>query len=195
MRPGSVSERRGLALLIWAALAVWPVVVLAAPAEAPPEGFTWKEMKEIRAWILQPDGWYFRLKLPAHPFFDFSAVPFADPYGVDKGLAMHAMIPTGEPADERAASWIANCALKYKVLRGWTRKDVPAGPFTTYGLVCVMLSEDTTGVECICEFVLVANRVTNTVYQCWLVAPTAEWKDVEATGETMLANLRFNPEF
>ncbi len=176
-------------------MAACPVVAPAVPEDAPPAGFAWEDLKEIHAFVLRPAGWYFRLVLPALPFYHFSPQPFTGPFGVDKGFAMHVMTRNGEPADNAAAAWIASCALQYKVLRGWTRKGVPAEPFTSYGLVCIMRDQSTDGVAYMCEVVLVANRVTNTVYQCWLVAPPAEWKDVEETGETMLANLRLNPKF
>ena len=167
----------------------------AIPQEAPPAGYAWEDLKEIRASVLRPARWYFRRTVPGHPFFDFSPVPFTGPLGNEKGLTIHVMTPTDESADAKAAAWIADCASRCKVLRGWTRQGTPAGPFTSYGIVCTMRDEETSGVEYTCECVLVANRVTNTVYQCWLVAPPAGWKEIEATGETMLAGLRLDPGF
>ncbi len=195
MQPGTARARWWLALLVGLALAACPTKVPAAPEDAPPDGFTWEELKEIRTWVLRPEGWFFRRIIPASPFFHFSAVPFDGPFGIKKGLAIHVMAGMSQPADEKAAAWIASCAAQYKVLRGWTRKGVPAEPFTSYGIVCTMQDEGTDGVRYTCEVVLIANHVTNTVYQCWLAAPPAEWKEVEAKGETMLANLRLDPGF
>ena len=121
-------------------------------------------------------------------------MPFTGPYGVDKGVAITTMVKTDQSADEKAVAWVAEIVGKSKVLRGWTRKGVPSEPFTSYGIVCRMRDEET-GVAYTCESVLIANRVTNTVYRCWLVALPADWQEIEATGETMLTRLRLDPEF
>ena len=186
---------QSLALLFGLAVATGPGRAYSQPDDSPPEGFVRQDLKEIRASILRPEKWLFRQIIPAAPFYNLSPQPFDSQYGVTKGVAIHVMTKTDKSADEMAAGWVAQCAEQHKVLRGWTRKATPAEPFTVYGLVCLLGGEETGGEACTCEAVLIANHVTNTVYQCWLAAPTAEWKDIEQTGETMLANLRLDPKF
>ncbi len=186
---------RWLALLFGAALAVGPIRASAGPPELAPDGFVWEELKAIHAHILRPEKWLLRCVIPASPFYECSPEPFTGPVGVYKGVGIHVMARTDQPADDVAAARIAQIGSGYRVLREQTKKDVPAMPFTTYTLVCEMQGEETDGVKCIAEIVFVAKRVTNTVYQCWLVAPTDQWKDVEQAGETLLANLRLDPEF
>ncbi len=183
-----------LALLVGVALAACPATVPATPEDAPPQGFAWEELKDFRAWVLRPEGWGFRQMVGGVPSFDLSPVPFTGPAGVKKGVMIHLMSGTKQPADEAAAQYITQCASDCKVLRGWTRKRVPAEPFTSYGLVG-RLRDKATGIDMTYEAVFVANRATNAIYYYLLSAPTAEWKDVEPPGETMLANLRLDPTF
>ena len=192
-----VRERRRLVALLGAVLAVLSTAVLAGPPEPVPAGFVRQDLKEVRASILRPQKWLWRLTLPIPgcPFFDLSPQPFEDLYGVKKGVGIHVLAKTGKTADETAVAMINILAAQPGMVRGWTRRDTPSAPFTTYGLISIVQNEETEGVRTTCEVIYVANRATDTVYQCWLVAPSAEWQDVESVGEVMLASLRPDPEF
>ena len=182
-------------LLVGVALAARPAWVPAAPAQAPPDGFTWEELKDFHAWVLRPAGWGFRRTMNAVARYDFSPAVFAAPILNAKGLTIHLLpIGAGQLADATAAARIAQIASERKVLRGWTREGIPSKPLTSYGII-FRAWDNELGAERTFETVLIANQVTNTVYSCRLAAPTTEWKEVEAAGETMLASLRLDPEF
>ncbi len=184
------ARARWLALLFGAVLTA---DLPAAPEVSPPEGFVRETLPTIRGSVLRPKDWFFRCVVPAFPFYQCSRQAFTGPTEYASGVSIHVMQRTDQPADEFAAARIAQIASGNRVLRGWTKKGTPAEPFTTYGLVCVMQNEETGWVRWTCEFVFVANRVTNTLYQCNLYAPVGEWKEVETPGEKMLASLRLDP--
>ena len=187
------------ALLLGVALAVCPQPACGAPDE-PPEGFVWQDLKEIHSRLLKPTDWLYRSTGAGHSLeLEFSPQPFDSEEGIRKGLRIRwiarvkALWPTSS-ADKLAAATITRFAANGKVLKGWTKEGKPSGPFTTYALVCVADSEPD-GTPTMTEVVCVANRDTDTLYAFILTSPRAEWKDVEPWGETMLANLRLDPEF
>ena len=188
-----------LAALCGVVLAIWPGRMYPAPDEPAPAGFVWEDLKEIHSRLLRPEKWFFRREVqPPGWIYCFAPQPFEGPGEVKKGLTISEMTKvknlTEKSADEYAAAVLAELGTKGKVLKGWTRKGEPPGPFTTYALVCLS-TEEGDSVTYMVEILCVANRETDTLYAFILSSPRAEWKDVEQWGETMLANLRLDAKF
>lgn len=198
MKPAPASGR-WRALLFAAALLACPGHGYAAPDDPPPAGFVWEDLKDIHSRLLRPEKCFFRREVQPQGFaYYFAPQPFEDAGELKKGLTLIVVTKVRnqmeKPADEYAVAALAELATKGKVLKGWTRKGEPPGPFTTYALVCLNTEEGDSETH-MGMIVCVANHETDTLYAFVLASPRAEWKDVEQWGDAMLASLRLDPKF
>lgn len=186
-----------LGLFLGVALAACPGVAYATPDD-PPTGFVWEDLKEIHARVLRPEKWFFRRDVrPLGPVYHFAPQAFEGDE-ITKGLAFAVVTKvkdqTGKSADTYAAFALADFAAKKKVLKGWTSKGEPPGPYTTSALV-YLSTENGESETYMVKIVCVANRETDTLYWFEFLGPRAGWKDVEQWGDTMFAHLRLDPKF
>lgn len=169
-------------------ICVAPVYAMDLPA--PPGGFSWREVPEIKAAFLVPSGWQFRRQTQGK-----TLAVFITPEGFDKdglfntGLTIH-VLRNAKPgaAVEYADGFIARLAADKRTGEVWARQF---GPMKGYG--CRFRTQTGSGTS-IVHTLMVANPKTGTLYLFSFEAPAASWTDAWTKGEKIMESLAVDDE-
>ena len=170
-------------------------LIFVAPASAmnlpaAPSGFAWREVPEIKAAFLVPNGWQFRRHTQGG-----TLALFVTPEGFDKdgrfstGLTVNVM-RNAKPgtAAEYADAFIARLAANKRTAEVWARQF---GPFKGYGCRYKTTTDRDTSMV---HTLMVANPKTGTLYLFVFEAPTANWNTAWAKGEKIMEFLAVDDE-
>ena len=164
--------------------------VLAMDLPAPPGGFDWKEVPEIKAAFLVPKGWHFKRETQADTLALFiTQEDISDGGSFATGLTIN-VFPRSKPgsATEYAQRFIAQMAAEKHADRTWARD---AGPLRTFG--CLIRDRSKTDTV-ILHTVMAANPKTGTLYLFIFEAPERTWAAAWAKGETIMDLLAVDDE-
>ncbi|HUM14904.1 MAG TPA: hypothetical protein VL086_04375 [Candidatus Nitrosotalea sp.] len=169
-------------------ICVVPVHAMDLPA--PPGGFSWREVPEIKAAFLVPSGWQFRRQTQGS-----TLAIFITPEGFDKdgqfstGLTIN-VLRNAKPGTtvEYAHGFIARLAADKRTGEVWARQF---GPMKAYG--CRFKTQTGVGTS-IVHTLMVANPKTGTLYLFGFEAPVAGWTDAWTKGEKIMESLAVDDE-
>jgi hypothetical protein len=164
--------------------------VFAMELPAPPAGFDWKEVPEIKAAFLVPKGWHFKRETQADTLALFiTQEDIRESGAFATGLTIN-VFPRSKPgsATEYAQAFITQMATEKHADRTWARD---AGPLRTFG--CLTRDSTRSGTV-ILHTLMVANPKTGTLYLFIFEAPERTWADAWAKGEKIMDLLAIDDE-
>jgi hypothetical protein len=178
---------RGLLLLtVLAAL-----FVHAGPATdlpAPPTGFAWQEIPELKAAFLRPNGWFFKREQAKDALAYFITKESIENGGEFQiGLTVNVFRHKKDSAVETAKYYVDQLTTKRHGEK-WAR-DV--GPFKEFG--CLTRDTDAGGTT-VLQTLMVANPKTNTLYLFIFESTQANWDSAWKTGKTIIDSLIIDDE-
>ena len=166
------------------------VLVLAAPIvfavdlPDPPAGFAWKQLTEIKAAFLMPDGWHFKRGEQKGTLGYFITVEDIDKTGrFDTGLTLNVKLHlTGRDAVEYAKQFVAKMGERNELVRSW---ETELGLLHGYGCLTRSPANDD-GPSIMMHTLAIGNSRTNTLYILWFESLEPEWTKAWETGQKML---------
>lgn len=160
--------------------AVW------SPELPPQEGYRWETVPEVKAAVLVPIGWHFKVDKRGATVGYFVTRESIDATGqFETGLTVNVVRrPEATDAADFASEFLSRFAAGKTVLRTW---DVSQGPFVGHG--CRV--EDSVSVLHVLAF---ANPKTNTFYFVMFEAPKATWNEAWRIGERIVKMLYIDDE-
>ena len=155
-----------------------------------PQGFTWQQLREIKASVLKPDGWYFKSESQQQTQAYFISKEDIDKNGAfTTGLTINALPKLKEgQAAEQAKQFIDRAAASKDAER-WTNEK---GQFQQFG--CQFRNTDRSGLLIVVRSIAIANRKTNRLYLVIFESPAADWENAWKIGEKILEMLSLNEE-
>jgi hypothetical protein len=153
-------------------------------------GFSWKEIPEIKAAFLMPNGWHFKRHVQDGTLAFFITQEDIDKEGrFNTGLTVN-VFRRAKPgtAVEYAKAFIGRMAATNHAGDVWARQF---GPLQGFG--CRFRKTTAPGTP-IVHALLVANPKTGTLYLFLFEAPEAQWTDAWVKGELMMNSLAIDDE-
>jgi hypothetical protein len=183
----------GVALLVLAAT----LPGAAAERPAPPAGFAWVELTDMRAAFLLPDGWHFRQR-GGRDDRTFVYYLTAEPMGPERrpatGLTVAAMRRISESSGVPAAPYAE--ALGWAVsedeelLDSWS---ATAGSLPLFGARIRRAREAEAPV--VVHRLTIGNGATDTLYVLTFESPEAAWPETKKLGEILLTRFALDEAF
>lgn len=157
---------------------------------APPSGFSWQQLPDVKGALLRPSGWYFDTESGNGDWAYFiSRERNTPPDGFDTGLTVNVVadVPakTGMTATEYAAKFIATGSGELEVIG--EPFSAQRGPFVSHG--ALFRATDPVKGDFNAHMVAIANDKTGTVYLCIFEGPANEWDSIWKQGEAMLSKM------
>jgi len=144
---------------------------LAIDLPAPPPGFTWQEIPELKAALLRPGGWFFKKEEQKGTLAYFITKEDISETGeFQTGLTVNVFHLKKDSAVDRGQNLIEQIAAT-KHGEKFSRE---VGPFKEYG--CLYKDTDATGTSVV-HTLAVANPKTNTLYLFIFESPQASWDE------------------
>jgi hypothetical protein len=164
--------------------------VTAQDVPAPPPGFTWQKVAELKAAFLQPSGWFFKREEEKGTLAYFITKENIDKSGgkFQTGLTINVFHLKKDPAVARAKDLIDQIATERRSNEKWARDF---GPFKEFG--CRYEDTDPSG-TIVAHNLTVANPKTNTMYLFVFESPKSEWDDAWKIGKVIMDNLAIDDE-
>jgi hypothetical protein len=157
---------------------------------APPLGFTWQEVPELKAAFLKPNGWFFKRE-EGKGTLAFLITKENIEHGGEfqTGLTINVFRLKKDPAVERGKKLIGDMATAHHAeSEKWARK---VGPFQEFG--CLVKITDATGsIEM--QALTLANPKTNTLYLFMFESPDSDWNAAWTTGKQIMDTLVVDDE-
>ena len=176
-------------LALLALFVILPIETISAiDVPAPPPGFTWQEIRELKAAFLKPNGWFFKREEQKGTLAYFITKENIDKSGeFQTGLTINVFRLKKDSAVERGKDLIDQLAAT-KHGEKWA-KDV--GPFREFG--CLTRDTDASGTSVV-HTLTVANPKTNTLYLLIFESPDTEWDAAWKTGKQIMDMLAIDDE-
>ena len=155
-----------------------------------PTGFSWREVPEIKAAFLMPNGWHFKRQAQGNTLAFFITQEDIDKEGrFNTGLTVNVLqkVKPGT-AVEYAKTFIGRMATDKHAGEVWTRQFGPL-----HGFGCRFKDTNATGTP-IVHMLMVANPKTGTLYLFIFEAPDADWPAARAKGEKIMNSLAVDDE-
>lgn len=155
---------------------------------APPEGFTWKQLTEIKAAFLVPNGWHFK-----HETNTDNEAYFVTLEDIDKqGSYLTGMsVNTVPNVSKKTNTWAKNYALLvHKQIKAdstitlVSEWENPQPPFMLYGLKCEKKVEG--GLTIVMHQLIVANEKTDRLYVILFESTKEFWDAAWRIGDVMM---------
>ena len=160
------------------AQALWPITF-----PAPPAGFTWQEIPELKTALLKPDGWFYKREEQKGTLAYFITKENIDKNGrFQTGLTVNVFHLKKDSAVERGKEIIQRLAAT-KHVEAWAQD---AGPFQKFG--CLAKDTDSSGTIMI-QTLTVANPKTNTLYFLVFESPESDWDVAWKLGKQIVDKL------
>lgn len=178
---------RGFFLLIlFTALLAQAVSAIDLPA--PPPGFTWQEITELKAAFLRPDGWFFKREENKGTLAYFITKENIENNGeFQTGLTVNVFRLEKDTAVEKGRNFIDQLAAK-KHGEKWSKE---IGPFKEFG--CLTRDTDPSGTTVV-QTLMVANPKTNTLYLLIFESPESTWDSAWKIGKQIMDSLALDDE-
>jgi len=155
---------------------------------APPAGFTWQEIPELKAAFLRPSGWFFKREEQKGTLAYFITKEDIDQNGQFlTGLTINVFHLKKDSAVERGKDLIDDLAAT-KHGQKWARVF---GSFKEFG--CDYKDTDASGTTVV-HNLTVANPKTNTLYLFIFESPEPEWTATWKVGKLIMDNLAIDDE-
>lgn len=168
-------------LTLLAALFAYPGPATDLPA--PPAGFAWQEIPELKAAFLRPNGWFFKREEGKGTLAYFITRESIENGGeFQTGLTVNVFLHKKDSAVESARYYVDQLTAK-KHGEKWAR-DV--GPFKEFG--CLTKDTDASGTTVV-QTLMVANPKTNTLYLFLFESPQANWDSAWKIGKPIIDSL------
>jgi hypothetical protein len=180
--------KKAVLLVVFATLIVQTLSAIDVPA--PPPGFTWQEVPELKAAFLKPNGWFFRREEKKDTLAYFITKESIEHGGeFQTGLTINVFHLRKDPAVERGKKLIDDMASAHHAENEkWAQK---IGPFQEFG--CLLKVTDATGTTKM-HALTVANPKTNTLYLFTFESPDLEWDAAWKTGKQIMDTLALDDE-
>jgi hypothetical protein len=158
------------------------------PSSAPPDGFAWRELREINAAVLVPDGWYVKRvvdrKLTAAVAY-FVTVENIDTRGsFDTGMSLNVLVARSRSEDVEAVAKAriagGSCTQSRVLNPSW---EVTDGVFHRYG--CRVRVTGKAG-PIVVDHRLIVNTKTKTMYIVDFESPESRWDDAWPKGAKLV---------
>ena len=178
---------RGLLLLTFlAALVVHAMPAIDLPA--PPPGFTWQEIPELKAAFLRPEGWFFKREEGKGTLAYFITKESIENGGeFQTGLTVNVFRHKKDNAVDTAKLYIDRVAAKYHAEK-WSKE---VGPFEEFG--CLFKDTDSSGTTA-SQALMVANPKTNTLYLFIFESPESDWDSAWKIGKQVMDALAIDDD-
>ena len=136
---------------------------------APPSGFTWQEIPELKAALLKPNGWFYLREEGKGTLAYFITKEKIEKNGqFQTGLTVNVFHLKKDSAVERGKNMIQQLAASHHV----KASEQSVGPFREFG--CLAKDTDASG-TIMMHTLAVANPTTNTLYLVIFESPEPEW--------------------
>lgn len=167
-----------LLLCVFAASALsQPIFAVDLPA--PPAGFTWQQVPDLKAAFLKPDGWFFRHEEQKGTLAYFITKESIEQGGdFSTGLTINVFRGLKESAVGHGESLIEQIASQMHGEK-WART---VGPFQEFGC-------DAADSQSVMRYLAVANPKTNTLYLFIFESPVSDWDSAWKLGKQIMDNL------
>ena len=172
------------------------LIVLAATAcrsdeklPEPPKGFTWKKIDEIKASVLMPAGWHYRLDKQGKTIGAFiTREKIEDGKAFKTGLSINVLRDQKDPSPEKLAkALVENLGKMGKIEDAF---KVSLGKFRGSGGRLTVPERNVTG-----QFLVIANPATNTLYIIHFESPEKEWPEAWKVGKVIMDRLALDDDF
>jgi hypothetical protein len=172
-------------LVVLATLIVQVQTLSAIDLPAPPPGFTWQEVPELKAAFLKPNGWFFKREEQKGTLAYFITKENIEQNSVfQTGLSVNVFRLKKDSAVERGKNLIDSMATAHQAEKEkWAQK---VGPFEEFG--CLLKVTDATGTTEM-HALTVTNPKTNTLYLFIFESPDSEWDAAWKTGKQIMDTL------
>lgn len=155
---------------------------------APPTGFTWQEIPELKTAFLKPDGWFFKRDEKKGTLAYFITKEDIDKNGrFQTGLTVNLFRLKQDSAVERGQGMVEQIAGKHHA-QSWSKQ---VGAFQEFG--CQIEDTDASG-AIVMQVLAAANPKTNTLYLLLFESPEQEWDSAWKTGKQIIEGLALNDE-
>jgi hypothetical protein len=150
-----------------------------------PSGFSWKQIPEIKAAFLFPQGWQFKKeKQGATLAYFMTPTKFDKQPGFDTGLTINVFKRLKDRnAVTYAQEFIANLASRHELVKQW---ETSIGHMQGYGCQVKMTADDEGHPATRVHYLAIASRTTNTLYVLFFEAPEEAWESAWESGRQML---------
>lgn len=150
---------------------------------APPPGFAWEEIPELKAAFLRPNGWFFKREKGEGTLAYFITKESIENGGeFQTGLTVNVFLRKKGSAVETAKEYIDQLTTK-KHGEEWARN---VGQFKEFG--CLTRDTDASGTT-VLQTLMVANPKTNTLYLFIFESPEANWDSAWKIGKPIIDSL------
>jgi len=155
---------------------------------APPSGFSWQEIPELKAALLRPNGWFFKREEGKGTLAYFISKEDIGKNGqFETGLTVNVFRLKKDKAVDKARVLIDTVAAKYHG-EEWSRE---AGPFEEFG--CSYKATDASG-TIVSQSLAIANPKTNTMYLFIFESPESEWDSAWKIGHQIMESLALDDD-
>ena len=161
-----------------------PATVSTSGRPAAPEGFSWKEIPDIKASFLMPEGWHYTEAVKGNTFgFYMTRENFLDGGTFDTGLTVNVIRGDGstDPVDG-ARRFVERMLERNEELESW---EIGSGGFKGFGCRTRTPAEAENGSR-IMHTLAMGNASTGTVYLMWFESREETWPDAWKIGEKVL---------
>lgn len=150
----------------------------------PPEGFTWRKIKPIKAAFLVPDGWHFKAeKVKGTLAYFITAESIDDDGRFDTGLSINVMPHLkGQDAVTYAQSFVISMGEGNELVRNW---ETGAGVLKGFGCLTRNPGDDNEP-TIMMSTLAIGNETTNTLYIMWFESLESEWESAWKLGEKIM---------
>jgi hypothetical protein len=146
---------------------------------APPAGFTWQEVPELKAAFLRPNGWFFKKEeLKGTSAYFITKEDMSKTGEFQTGLTVNVFRLKKDSAVDRGRDLVDQIATQ-KHANKFSRE---AGPFKEFG--CLY-----TDAEATVHNLAVANPTTNTLYLFTFESPRSEWDEAWKLGKQIMEKI------
>jgi hypothetical protein len=149
---------------------------------APPEGFSWQKLDEIKAAALLPKGWYFKKEEKKGTLAYFITQEDIDKVGkYETGLTIQVFRqPQPNTAEEMARALIGGYNQKKELLKAW---KTSAGIMSGWGYQA--RTQSANGAVTMVHGVILSNPNTKTFYLMVFESSEARWESALKIGEKL----------
>ncbi len=154
----------------------------------PPNGFSWKKVAEIKAALLMPKGWHYRLDTKGKTtaaFITREKIEEGKPFRT--GLSVHVLRQRKNPTAEKLAqSMVEGFGKMGKVEDSF---KVNSGKLKGSGGRLTVSAKNVT-----MQFLVLANTATNTLYIIQFESPEKEWQEAWKMGKVIMEKLALDDD-
>jgi hypothetical protein len=155
---------------------------------APPAGFTWQEIPELKAAFLRPKSWFFKREEGKDTLAYFITKESIENGGeFQTGLTVNVFRHKKDSAVETAKYYVDQLAAK----KHGEKRARDVGPFKEFG--CLTRDTDASGTSVV-QTLMVANPKTNTLYLFIFGSPETNWDSAWKIGKQIMDSLVIDDE-